>query len=75
MALGKRVKQRRKELGMTQNELAKKLNMTQAAISALEDRDSRSSSKITNFSEAEYPTEMREGLRGLYDENFTLPSN
>ena len=29
---------------------------------------------ITNFSEAEYPTEMREGLRGLYDESFTLPS-
>lgn len=51
MALGKRVKQRRLHLGYSQEELAKMVGVTQSAIQALEQRDSKSSrnaSKLAN---------------------------
>lgn len=44
MALGMRLKQAREKAGLTQGQLAKAAGITQAAISALEKRDSDSSS-------------------------------
>lgn len=52
MALGERVRERREQLGMTQGELADLVGVKQAAISALEKRDSRSSRQLSKLAEA-----------------------
>ena len=52
MALGKRVKQRRKELNLEQGDIAGKINMTQSAISILEKRDSKSSRNLSELAKA-----------------------
>lgn len=52
MPLGKRVKQARETAGMTQEELSRKVGMTQAAIHALEKRDSQSSTKLMELAKA-----------------------
>lgn len=46
MALGKRLKEARLAVGLSQGELAEIVGMTQAAIGALETRDSKHSSKL-----------------------------
>jgi len=43
MALGKRVHQRRKELGLTQEQLAEAIGKSQSVIQSLESRDSKKS--------------------------------
>jgi len=52
MALGKRVKSRREQLKMSQDELAQAIGVTGAAISALETRDSRSSRQLSKLAKA-----------------------
>ena len=53
MNLGKRVKQRREELRLTQGELARAVgNISQESIALLEKRDSKSSRNITSLAEA-----------------------
>ncbi|ARM83947.1 S24 family peptidase [Marinobacter salarius] len=52
MALGKRLKQAREAAGWSQEKLARVVGMTQAAIGALEKRDSRQSSKAADLAKA-----------------------
>lgn len=49
MALGQRLKQARLRAGLTQGQLAQQVGMTQAAIGALETRDSRQSTKAAEL--------------------------
>lgn len=46
MALGNRVKERRRSLGITQQQLADMAGLSQSAIASLEKRDSRSSEHV-----------------------------
>lgn len=52
MALGKRLKEARKAAGLSQSDLAELVGMTQAAVGALETRDSRQSSKAVELARA-----------------------
>ncbi len=52
MALGQRLKEARKLAGLTQERLAELVGMTQAAIGALEKRDSQRSNKAAELAEA-----------------------
>lgn len=52
MALGKRIRDRREALNLSQGDLAKILNVQQGVISALEIRDSRSSEKIIDLAKS-----------------------
>lgn len=52
MALGKRVKQRREEIHIEQVDLANYIGVSQASISALENRDSRSSRNTSKLAKA-----------------------
>ncbi len=52
MALGKRVKQRRLEIGLTQEELAEKVGVGTTTINKLELRDNKSSQKASAIAEA-----------------------
>lgn len=52
MALGQRLKEARQAAGMSQSELAEAVGMTQAAIGALEIRDSKQSSKASELARA-----------------------
>ncbi|RKR79207.1 phage repressor protein C with HTH and peptisase S24 domain [Marinobacter nauticus] len=52
MALGQRLKEARQAAGMSQSELAEAVGMTQAAIGALEKRDSKQSSKASELAKA-----------------------
>lgn len=52
MALGNNIKKRRKQLGLKQAELAKLVGTTQGTISALENRDSKSSALLPELSRA-----------------------
>ncbi|MCK2149487.1 helix-turn-helix transcriptional regulator [Marinobacter alexandrii] len=50
MALGERVREARTRLGLTQGELGERIGMTQAAIHALEKRDSQTTKKLYELS-------------------------
>src|SRR5690554_1187631 len=52
MALGKRLKEARTQADLTQGQLAERVGMTQAAIGALETRDSQRSSKAAELADA-----------------------
>ncbi|WP_428398245.1 S24 family peptidase [Marinobacter salarius] len=52
MALGKRLKEAREAAGWSQEKLARMVGVTQAAIGALEKRDSRQSSKAADLAKA-----------------------
>lgn len=52
MALGKRVKQVRENLGLTQAQLAEKVGISQTAVHLLEQRDSQSSKFLVEISKA-----------------------
>lgn len=52
MALGQRLKQARKLAGYTQEQLGERVGLTQAAIGALEKRDSQRSNKAAEMAEA-----------------------
>ncbi|WP_286810807.1 XRE family transcriptional regulator [Marinobacter sp. UBA2678] len=52
MALGKRLREARLAAGLSQSELAERVGMTQAAIGALEKRDSKNSSKLLALASA-----------------------
>lgn len=52
MTLGERIKQRRQELGLSQNTLAKRIGVTQGTISQMESGVSQNSTKIVDISNA-----------------------
>ncbi len=52
MALGKNIKKWRKRLNLTQEAVAARANMSQAALSALERRDSKTSEFLSNIAAA-----------------------
>jgi transcriptional regulator with XRE-family HTH domain len=52
MALGSNVRKYRLEAGLTQEELAKRAGMEQQALSALENRDSKSSAYLVQLAQA-----------------------
>jgi len=52
MALGKKLKEARLAAGMSQRELAERIGMTQAAVAALEKRDSKQSTKVLELASA-----------------------
>ena len=52
MNLGGRVRERREELGISQEDLAKAVGVSQVAITNLERRDSKSSRNITTLAQA-----------------------
>ena len=76
MNLGARVKQRREQLGMAQHELAALVGVKQAAISALELRDSRSSRQLSKLAEAlQCSPEWLESGEGDPTEKYVLREN
>lgn len=52
MALGKRVRERRQELGLTQTQLAEAIGKTQSVIQSLESRDSKKSQHVEALARA-----------------------
>ena len=52
MALGKRVKQRRTELGLTQEQVARAIGKPQSVIQSIESRDSQSSKHAASIAKA-----------------------
>lgn len=77
MNLGKRVYQRRHELGMTMSELAEKVGMSHSSISVMESRDQRSSQHVNKIAEVlglsvEWLL-TGEGLKEISSKIFALP--
>ncbi len=77
MALGQRVAQRRKELGLTMEEVANQVGVSQAAINNMEKRDARSSKNVERLAEilgvgVEWLL-TGEGLKEISSKIYALP--